>query len=58
MKELTQAEKSLRGLQNEIKIKKLNEINRNLEHAARKEPQCISILVENKVLIYIKHFFT
>ena len=26
--------------------------------AARKDPHCISILVENKVLIYIKHFFT
>ncbi len=30
MKELTQAEKNLRGLQNEIKVKKLTEINKNL----------------------------
>jgi hypothetical protein len=35
----------------------LTEINRNLELAARKDPHCIAILVENKVLVYIKHFF-
>lgn len=57
MKELTQAEKSLRGLQSEIKVKKLVEINRNLEQATRKDPYRISILADHKIIIYIKLFF-
>jgi hypothetical protein len=43
MKELTQAEKSLKGLQYEIKARKLNEINKNLEIAARCEPSSIAV---------------
>ena len=43
IKELTQAEKSMKGLQSEIKIRKLNEINRNLEFAARKDPTSLAL---------------
>ena len=57
MKELTQAEKSLKSVQNEIKVKKLSEINHNLELAGRKDPACVAMLVEAKIIAYIAHFF-
>lgn len=45
IKDLTLVEKSYKGLQSEIKIKKLIEINKYLEIASRKDPTCISVLV-------------
>jgi hypothetical protein len=58
MKDLTQSEKSIKNLQSEIKIKKLVEINKNIEIAIRKYPKCVSIFCDSKMIIYMKHFFT